>query len=801
MIAHGRILRQSAYSNACFNPDGHARLPTPWCGQLYAAQRRVIVIAMPRRSPYSSLPVSAEQRAALEQLIQVGQGGGQQAEKMAQRAKAILLAAQGHAIKDIGWRAGMGKSATFRWLSRFARLGLAGLHDKVGIKTLVITGEQRLELMRLADGDPSLGSAAREISRRAKVILLASEGRSGRQIARQLDMATASVVNWRTDFIRLGIPGLMPPRTSRASSVTPEQRSALEQLVNAATDGNKNASQVALRAQAMLLAADGAPNDRIANQIGATSDQVSLWRQRFSRNGVPGIMWEPIPATLPLVVSAGQRQSLLQLVDAGDFGGKRDQVIALRAKIILLAAKGMTNAGICAELGVGKDAVRIGRARFKEWGIPGVTQEQPAQALVLNSQERSALKALIMVGQHGDENARETALRARTILLADDGMDCAKVGRKLGIDGGRVQRWRKRFSRLRMACFDRGQMTFTPPSLSIAQRAELRRLARLAARPDKRSRLTGRAARTILLAAQGVPNQVIAERVDMHVYTVRHWRKAFANLGLPGIISKRPTPRLPLNAEQRVALEKLAGAAGAGDINARESARRAKAVLLAAAGKSADEIARILGATLHEVHLWRRRFGRLGIPGLRIRPKTPPVTARQRAALEKLAGGGRGCKNQRLAQRARAILLTAQGKTIPEIARHLQVNDHSVWEWRIRFAQSGLRGLRPKTVSPLVVKARERVALKRLAGVPARGDVNAERTALRAKAILLTAQGHSAREIAHQLGATIKQIHTWRYRFTHAGISSILPGSHPASSLTARDGPGLKPVGPRITAP
>ncbi|WP_345584024.1 helix-turn-helix domain-containing protein [Streptomyces prasinosporus] len=41
-------------------------------------------------------------------------------------------------------------------------------------------------------------------------------------------------------------------------------------------------------------------------------------------------------------------------------------------------------------------------------------------------------------------------------------------------------------------------------------------------------------AQIVLHAARGLPNTRIAERVDVHVDTVRTWRSRFAELGLPG---------------------------------------------------------------------------------------------------------------------------------------------------------------------------------------------------------------------------------------------------------------------------
>ena len=72
-----------------------------------------------------------------------------------------------------------------------------------------------------------------------------------------------------------------------------------------------------------------------------------------------------------------------------------------------------------------------------------------------------------------------------------------------------------------------------------------------------------------------------------------------------------------------------------------------------------------------------------------------PLTAPQRNALRRLVRGGNTA--QKMALRARIVLLCAQGLANHAIARQLNVNRKTVMLWRKRFAQSGLDGLRDQT--------------------------------------------------------------------------------------------------------
>ncbi len=84
--------------------------------------------------------------------------------------------------------------------------------------------------------------------------------------------------------------------------LTDDQRRTLEAWVRA----TNTPQGIALRAKIVLAAADGAPNQRIAKELGITRSTVSLWRGRFAEGGTE--------ARLPFSRRAGRSISL------GSFG-------------------------------------------------------------------------------------------------------------------------------------------------------------------------------------------------------------------------------------------------------------------------------------------------------------------------------------------------------------------------------------------------------------------------------------------------------------------------------------------------
>jgi DNA-directed RNA polymerase specialized sigma24 family protein len=81
------------------------------------------------------------------------------------------------------------------------------------------------------------------------------------------------------------------PRTPRAVALVPETRATLIRWVRSST---QPAGPVR-RARIVLLAADGMPLRRIAEQVGVDRNVVRDWLDRFRAHGLAGLQDRPRP--------------------------------------------------------------------------------------------------------------------------------------------------------------------------------------------------------------------------------------------------------------------------------------------------------------------------------------------------------------------------------------------------------------------------------------------------------------------------------------------------------------------------
>jgi len=81
------------------------------------------------------------------------------------------------------------------------------------------------------------------------------------------------------------------PKTPREVHLAPETRAALAQWVRSPT----RSAGVVRRAAMVLLAADGQPLRRIADQVGVDRNVVRKWLDRFRAQGLAGLHDQPRP--------------------------------------------------------------------------------------------------------------------------------------------------------------------------------------------------------------------------------------------------------------------------------------------------------------------------------------------------------------------------------------------------------------------------------------------------------------------------------------------------------------------------
>src|SRR5436190_21815589 len=77
--------------------------------------------------------------------------------------------------------------------------------------------------------------------------------------------------------------------------LTPEDRAVLEARVRAPTTEQRDV----FRARIILLAAEGRSTRSIARAVDTMPRTVSLWRGRFSREGLAGLVDKPRPGSVP----------------------------------------------------------------------------------------------------------------------------------------------------------------------------------------------------------------------------------------------------------------------------------------------------------------------------------------------------------------------------------------------------------------------------------------------------------------------------------------------------------------------
>lgn len=154
---------------------------------------------------------------------------------------------------------------------------------------LELTGAQRRQLSRAAADDRDQG-----LARRARLVLLAAEGASNREIAGKVAMTETSVGRWRSRFVAEGMAGLVDRRhvpvgprgrPLAALVVSEEQREVLARWCRRPT----TAAGLALRARIVLAAAEGLSNQEVATRVGCEPATVSKWRRRFLERGLLGL--------------------------------------------------------------------------------------------------------------------------------------------------------------------------------------------------------------------------------------------------------------------------------------------------------------------------------------------------------------------------------------------------------------------------------------------------------------------------------------------------------------------------------
>lgn len=127
------------------------------------------------------------------------------------------------------------------------------------------------------------------------------------------------------------------------------------------------------RARIVLACAEGAPNARVAAEVGVTVSTVRKWRGKFAAERLAGLedaarIGRP---KADLALSGAERDQLVRWARRA----KTAQYLALRAKIVLRCAEGGTNRQAAIDLGVDESTVERWRARFIVKRLDGLSDE------------------------------------------------------------------------------------------------------------------------------------------------------------------------------------------------------------------------------------------------------------------------------------------------------------------------------------------------------------------------------------------------------------------------------------------
>jgi transposase len=102
-----------------------------------------------------SVALSVDEAATLKMWV----GAGTTEQRLAQRARVVLLAAEGLALEAISRRTGLGRQSCSKWRRRFLRDGIEGLRDKPRSgRPSIIGAEKKLRVTALATTKPPDGS-------------------------------------------------------------------------------------------------------------------------------------------------------------------------------------------------------------------------------------------------------------------------------------------------------------------------------------------------------------------------------------------------------------------------------------------------------------------------------------------------------------------------------------------------------------------------------------------------------------------------------------------------------------------